>query len=141
MSVTPTIPNRGSAESDALTLALLNPQAAACVHTALTPGGGFVSLCASEVIVRPVLMDGIVDVDYSNRTLIVKRPEQAGGMQRLAWRTAHTALLQSQATGYRTGRTVWASGAGQADVVWTRLDRYFRDDIPPARVPIEIGLS
>jgi hypothetical protein len=57
-----------------------------------------------------------VGVDYSERTLVVKRPENASGFQKLSWRMAWESLVRSEQSGWRSGRTVWAHGVGQSDI-------------------------
>jgi hypothetical protein len=53
-------------------------------------------LRATERVPKPLTMIGVVSVDSVNRALIVRRQEQASGLERLAWREAHTALVKAE---------------------------------------------
>jgi hypothetical protein len=54
--------------------------------------------------------------DVATPTLIVRRPENASGYRKLAWRTAHQALQRAEESGWRLGRFVWAYDAGRVDI-------------------------
>jgi hypothetical protein len=75
-----------------------------------------VSLFATEKLPSPLVIDGIVSNEYSTRTLVVLRPDQASGYQKLAWRTAHGALSMSEQSGWRGAPFLWARGAGQTEI-------------------------
>jgi hypothetical protein len=77
-------------------------------------------LRATERLPQPLVMDGIVHNDIATRTLVVSRPGQASGYQKLAWRMAHEALVKSEQGGWRGASAphVWASGGGQSDIAF-----------------------
>jgi hypothetical protein len=75
-----------------------------------------VTLFATERLVQPILVLGVVDRDLPTRTLSVRPSELSSGHERLNWRTAHQALVQAQETGWRSGGTVWASAPGAFQV-------------------------
>ena len=70
------------------------------------------SLFATERVPQPIVALGVVDRDIASRTLSVRPSELASGYEKLNWRTAHTALVRAEQTGWRTGGTVWASAPG-----------------------------
>ena len=74
------------------------------------------SLFATERVPQPVVMTGVVGRDLPARTLTVRLSELASGYERLHWKTAHQALRRAEETGWRTGRTVWASAPGSFQV-------------------------
>jgi hypothetical protein len=72
---------------------------------------------ATERIVSPKIVDGVVAVDVPSRTLAVRLSdlEQAGG--RRLWKEAHAALKASEESGWRTGPpALYASAPGARDV-------------------------
>jgi hypothetical protein len=80
------------------------------------------SLFATERVPQPVVMTGVVGTDLAGRTLTVRLSELASGYERLHWRTAHRALRRAEETGWRTGRTVWASAPGSfRSLLWSLL--------------------
>jgi hypothetical protein len=51
------------------------------------------------------------------RTLVVSRPENASGYQKLAWRGGHEALVRAEQSGWRSAVPfLYAHGAGQSDI-------------------------
>jgi hypothetical protein len=64
-------------------------------------------------------MDGVVTNDVATRTLIVSRPDQASGYEKLSWRTAHEALTRAEQSGWRSAvPSLYAHGAGQRDIAF-----------------------
>ena len=54
-----------------------------------------------------------VTVDFANMTLIVRRPDAAGGYESLLWREAHQALVKAEERGWPSStRFVWGSAPG-----------------------------
>ena len=74
------------------------------------------TLFATEKLPQPVVITGVVDRDLPSRSLSVRPSELSSGIERLNWRTAHTALVQAEQTGWRTARPVWASAPGAHQV-------------------------
>jgi hypothetical protein len=73
----------------------------------------------AERIPQPMTIDAAVSNDPANRTLVVKGPENAGGYQKLSWRTAHQTLQAAEQKGWRSAvPTLWASGAGQTEIAY-----------------------
>jgi hypothetical protein len=72
-----------------------------------------VSLFATEKLPQPLVMDGIVANDVGTRTLIVSRPDQASGYEKLSWRTAHEALVRAEQRGWPASAHpfLWAHSA------------------------------
>jgi hypothetical protein len=77
-----------------------------------------VSLMATERIPQPLTMTGIVSVDNWQRNLVVRRPEDLSGYEKVACMTAHELLVRAQEAGWpRNGAPfLWANGAGQSDI-------------------------
>jgi hypothetical protein len=62
-------------------------------------------------------MDGIVTNDVGTRTLIVSRPENLLGYQRLWWREAHGALAAAEQGGWSSAHPfLFAHTADQRDI-------------------------
>jgi hypothetical protein len=59
-----------------------------------------VSLYATEKLPAPLTTDGVVTNDVATRTLIVARPDQASGYEKLWWRTAHGELVKAEQSGW-----------------------------------------
>jgi hypothetical protein len=76
-----------------------------------------VSLYATEKLPAPLAMDGVVTNDVGTRTLIVSRPDQASGYEKLWWRTAYEALQRAERGGW-AGDVPYLSahGLGQRDI-------------------------
>jgi hypothetical protein len=63
----------------------------------------------------PVTMTGAVINDFMTRTLVVRRPEQASGFEKLLWRESHRALELAVDRGWQTDHpTVWAGTKGDS---------------------------
>jgi hypothetical protein len=79
-----------------------------------------VSILATERIPKPVLIDAPVFNDIQNRTLVVRRPENASGYQRLAWREAHGAYRRAEEAGWPPDSAPFlrASGGGETDIAY-----------------------
>jgi hypothetical protein len=71
-------------------------------------------MVSTERLPEP-LVDGTVRNDVESRTLVVRRPENASGYQKLWWRTAHQALIQAEQTGWPSSVApfLWAHSGGQ----------------------------
>jgi hypothetical protein len=68
---------------------------------------------ATKPLPQPLAIHAPVVADFANMTLIVRRPENAGGSEKLLWREAHAALVQAEELGWpsRT-RFVYGSAPG-----------------------------
>jgi hypothetical protein len=61
-------------------------------------------------VIEPRAIHAPVTVDFANMTLVVRRPEDAGGYERLLWRESHAALAAAEEAGWPWGtRFVWGS--------------------------------
>jgi hypothetical protein len=68
---------------------------------------------ATTPLPQPLAITAPVTVDFANMTLIVRRPENAGGYEKLLWRQAHEALVKAEELGWpRIMRFVWGSAPG-----------------------------
>jgi hypothetical protein len=78
-----------------------------------------VSLFATEKLPSPVAVDGIVSIDNYQRNLVVRRPENLSGYEKLSWRTAHAALVRAEQSGWSSAvPTLWAHGVGQTGIAF-----------------------
>jgi hypothetical protein len=83
---------------------------------------------ATTPLPQPLAISAPVTVDFANMALIVRRPEAAGGSEKLLWREAHAALVKAEELGWPSGtRFVWGSSApGQLSVcpcgAWAEFD-------------------
>jgi hypothetical protein len=77
-------------------------------------------LRAAERIPQPVVIDAPVFNDIANRTLIVQRPENASGYQKLHWREAHGAYRRAEEAGWPPSGAPFlrASGGGETDIAY-----------------------
>jgi hypothetical protein len=67
---------------------------------------------------RPRAISAPVTVDVANMALIVRRPETAGGSEKLLWREAHAALVKAEESGWPRGTSyVWGSAPGNYQFV------------------------
>jgi hypothetical protein len=75
-------------------------------------------LAAADVAPKPLTMIGVVTHDVSNRTLIVRRQEQASGREKLSWREAHNALVKAEQAGFpfNGAPSLWADGPGKSRI-------------------------
>jgi hypothetical protein len=72
-----------------------------------------VTLFATERLPQPKAITAPVTVDFANMALIVRRPDAAGGSEKLLWREAHAALVQAEERGWPSGiRFVYGSAPG-----------------------------
>jgi hypothetical protein len=72
-----------------------------------------VSLFATERVPSPLAITAPVTIDIANLTLVVRRPENAGGSEKLLWREAHAALLKAEEAGWPRGTSfVYGSAPG-----------------------------
>jgi hypothetical protein len=46
---------------------------------------------ATEVVVSPLIVDAVVDIDTPSRTLAVRLSEREQGIPRMLWKEAHAA--------------------------------------------------
>jgi hypothetical protein len=77
-----------------------------------------VSLFATERVPSPLAVDGAVTNDVATRTLVVRRPDTAGGYGKLLWREAHAALTRAADSGWRGGHPyVWGGALGNRQIV------------------------
>jgi hypothetical protein len=67
---------------------------------------------ATTPIPQPAAIDGVVTNDVATRTLVVRRPEDASGYQKLLWREAHQALVAAAESGWLTERSAARNRAG-----------------------------
>ena len=64
---------------------------------------------ATTVMPQPLAVVAPVSVDYAAMSLIVRRPDAAGGYERLLWRESHAALAKAQVSGWPASTPyVWA---------------------------------
>jgi hypothetical protein len=72
-----------------------------------------VAIAATTPLPQPLAITAQVTVDFANMTLIVRRPDAAGGSERLLWREAHAALVQAEERGWPNGtRFVYGNAPG-----------------------------
>jgi hypothetical protein len=70
-----------------------------------------------NAVPAPVTMTGSVFNDVMTRTLIVRRPENASGYQKLLWRESRRALEQAVDGGWQSDHpTVWAATKGDSHI-------------------------
>jgi hypothetical protein len=74
---------------------------------------------ATTPLPRPRAIDGAVENDISNRTLIVRRPKHIAGYAAFLWRQAHELLALAEERGWPSSgaRFVWCSAPGNPDLV------------------------
>jgi hypothetical protein len=61
----------------------------------------------------PLAIAAPVTNDVANMTLIVRRPEAAGGSEKLLWRESHQALARAEESGWPAStQFVWGSAPG-----------------------------
>jgi hypothetical protein len=79
-----------------------------------------VTAMATTPVPKPIVVDAPVSNDIANRTLIVRRPENVGGFQKLAWREAHGAYRRAEEAGWPTSGPPFlrASGGGESDIAY-----------------------
>jgi hypothetical protein len=70
---------------------------------------------ATTPLPRPLAIIAPVSVDIANMSLIVRRPENAGGSQKFLWRESHTALVKEEESYSST--LVWGSAPGNYQFV------------------------
>jgi hypothetical protein len=64
-----------------------------------------------------MVLDGLVRHDPAARTLTVLRPDNLSGYQKLAWRSAHEALVRAEQGGWSSDHPyLSAHGVGQRDI-------------------------
>jgi hypothetical protein len=72
-----------------------------------------VTIAATTPLPQPLAITAPVVNDVANMTLIVRRPDAAGGSEKLLWREAHAALVKAEELGWPNGmRFVWGSAPG-----------------------------
>jgi hypothetical protein len=78
------------------------------------------ALRATERIPKPLVIDAPVFNDVANRTLVVRRADQASGYQKLAWREAHGAYRRAEEAGLPPSGAPFlrASGGGESDIAY-----------------------
>ena len=75
------------------------------------------SLFQTETVPQPLVLEAVVITDALARSLAVRLSENAGGYQKLWWKTAHTALKAAVENGWANHPFVWASTPSVSDVV------------------------
>ena len=74
-------------------------------------------LRATERLPSPLTMDGVVRNDVGARTLVVSRPENLSGYQKVSWRTAHENLARAEQSGWSFDYSyLFAHGVGKSDI-------------------------
>jgi hypothetical protein len=77
-----------------------------------------VTTAARERLPQPLAVVAPVSIDYAAMSLVVQRPESAGGYERLLWREAHQALVKAEESGWRSATpVVYAKGPDNRDLV------------------------
>jgi hypothetical protein len=73
---------------------------------------------ATKPLPRPRAIDGAVENDIFNRTLIVRRPKHIAGYEAFMWRQAHEHLVNAEERGwYNSDAYVRCSTSGHPDIV------------------------
>jgi hypothetical protein len=68
---------------------------------------------ATTPLPQPLAITAPVVPDFANMTLVVRRPDNAGGYERLLWRESHIALVKAEESGWPMGTPyVWGSAPG-----------------------------
>ena len=70
---------------------------------------------ATTPLPQPLAITAPVTADYANMALIVRRPDAAGGTEKLLWREAHQALVLAEERGWPS-RTRFVYGMPQATI-------------------------
>jgi hypothetical protein len=73
-----------------------------------------VSLFATERLPQPLAVTAPVTVDFADMALVVRRPEAAGGTERLLWRESHAALVLAEERGWPRGTSFVYGSASDA---------------------------
>jgi hypothetical protein len=77
------------------------------------------TLAPATRLPSPMVMDGIVSIDNLQRNLVVRRPENLSGYEKLTWRMAHEQLVRGEQSGWDSDvPTLWAHGGGQTDIAF-----------------------
>jgi hypothetical protein len=73
---------------------------------------------ATVRVPQPLAVYAAVLNEPATRTLIVRRPENAGGYEKLLWREAHGALAAAVESGWLTAHPfVWGGALGNREIV------------------------
>jgi hypothetical protein len=68
---------------------------------------------ATTRLPQPQAIHAPVTVDFANMALVVRRPENAGGYEKVLWREAHQALTRAEESGWPSStRFVYGSAPG-----------------------------
>ena len=68
---------------------------------------------ATTPLPQPLAISAPVTVDFANMALIVRRPDAAGGYEKLLWRQAHESLVKAEERGWPSStRFVYGSAPG-----------------------------
>src|SRR5687767_405059 len=68
---------------------------------------------ATTTLPSPLTITAPVTVDFANMALIVRRPDGAGGYDKLLWRESHQALARAEEAGWpRSTSFVYGSAPG-----------------------------
>jgi hypothetical protein len=71
---------------------------------------------ATTVLPRPRAIAASVEVEETNRILVVKRPRDCSGYDAFTWREAHGALANRQVRGWATNLPTWM--INQVPTLW-----------------------
>ena len=75
------------------------------------------TLFATTPLPQPLAITAPVTIDFANMALVVRRPDAAGGSEKLLWREAHQALVQAEESGWPSStRFVWGSAPGHSEI-------------------------
>jgi hypothetical protein len=68
---------------------------------------------ATTPLPQPLAISAPVTIDFANMALTVRRPENAGGYEKLLWREAHAALVKAEEQGWPASTSfVYGSAPG-----------------------------
>ena len=86
---------------------------------------------ATTPLPRPRAISAPVEIEASNRILVVKRPQDCSGFEAYLWRQAHEALANAAARGsYKGDADVRCSAPGHPDLIratpGANLELHFR---------------
>jgi hypothetical protein len=73
---------------------------------------------ATVPVPQPLAVAAPVTIDVANMALIVRRPEAAGGSEKLLWREAHGQLVKAEELGWPASMPLlWGSAPGNYQFV------------------------
>ena len=85
------------------------------------------TLYATEKLPQPLAVTAPVTVGFAGMALVVRRPDAAGGHEKLLWREAHQALVKAEELGWPSStRFVYGSAPRPLSVcpcdAWAEFD-------------------